>query len=162
MRDNDFAQVYEIDFAHPFDPFAGQDTSAVQTYVDFAQVDYSLVSGYEPYDPMGGRLASTDSEILLRYEGQSELRLSAYMGLPHFYLRPEPLRGRVIVDGCPSQPFAFEGTGWKEFRIPVTCRLPANAHVRVRILLDNVFNLPRDYVRQRGILIGRIGFADAS
>jgi hypothetical protein len=159
MRDNPYAQVYEVDFAHPHDPFVGADTAQVLTYVDFSKANYPYVTGYEPYDPMGGRFAETDSEVLLRYEGQPALQFSAYSAVPHFYLRDEPLRGRVVVDGCTiSRPFGFEGSQWKTFRVSVPCAIPPGSNVRVRILLDNVFDLPVLYDRQRGILIRDIGF----
>ena len=130
-----------------------------RTYVDFSKANYPYVTGYEPYDPMGGRFAETDSEVLLRYEGQPALQFSAYSAVPHFYLRNEPLRGRVVVDGCTiSRPFGFEGSQWKTFRVSVPCAIPPGSNVRVRILLDNVFDLPVLYDRQRGILIRDIGF----
>jgi hypothetical protein len=163
MRDNMFAQVYVIDFAHPNDPFTGMDASGVLSHVDFTkgtQGEYPLVSGYEPYDPMGGRFTETDSEILLRYEGQPVFTFTAYAGLPRFYARPEPLRGRVVIEGCPSRPFGFEGPQWKTFRIALPCKPTPGTNVRVRILLDNVFHLPRLYDRQRGCLVREIGFVD--
>lgn len=160
MRENAYAQVYEIDFANPHDPFARMDKSKVLGRVDFAKVDYPLTSGYEPYDPMGGRMASTDSEVLLRYSGEPALMFSAYMALQRFYLRPEPLRGRVVVEGCPPQPFEFAGTGWQAFRVALPCRPATNANLRVRILLDNSFNLPDENVRQFGFLVREIGFTE--
>lgn len=159
MRDNPYAQVYEMDFAHPHDPFVGADATQVLSFVDFKTANYPYVTGYEPYDPMGGRFSETDSEVLLRYEGQPTLQFSAYAAIPHFYLRDEPLRGRVIFDGCPaSRPFGFEGSQWKTFRLSVPCTLAPGSNVRVRILLDNVFDLPVLYDRQRGMLVREIGF----
>jgi len=158
MRPNPSAQVYAIDFAHPYDPFAGMDTSRLRPSVDFAKDDYPLVSGYEPYDPMGGRFIESDSEILLRYDGQSRLDLAAYMALPTYYRRPQPLSGRAIVDGCPGVAFAFHGPGWQQFQLPLACQPPIGK-VRVRLLFDNVFDLPLLYDRQRAALLRSIGFA---
>ena len=160
MRPNSFAQVYEIDFANPLDPFAAMDTSSATAAVEFARGEYPLTHGMEPFDPMGGRFIASDSEVLLKYGGQGSLVMSAYMALPHFYLRDEPLRGRVLIEGCPPLKFAFEATGWKEFRLPLACKPAPGENVRVRILLDNVFNLPLLYDRQRAMLLGSIGFSD--
>lgn len=159
MRSNPFAQVYEVDFANPVDPFTGMDTANVQSRVDFSQGEYTLTSGLEPYDPMGGRFTESDSEILLKYEGQSMLDISGYMALPIFYRRPEPLSGRVIVNGCPPIRFAFEKTGWQEFKLPLTCKPATGTNIRVRILLDNVFDLPLVYDSQRALLLRSIGFS---
>lgn len=158
MRPNPFAQVYAVDFAHPYDPFAGMDTGAVRSSVDFSKGAYPLTSGYEPYDPMGGRFIESDSEILLKYDGQARLDLSGYMALPMYYRRPQPLSGRALVDGCPGIPFAFNGTGWQQFQLPLACQPPVG-NVRVRLLFDNVFDLPLLYDRQRAMLLRSIGFA---
>jgi hypothetical protein len=158
MRPNPYAQVYSVDFAHPYDPFAGMDTGKIRSGVDFATDDYPLTSGYEPYDPMGGRFVESDSEILLRYDGQARLDLSAYMALPMYYRRPQPLSGQAVVDGCPGIPFAFRGTGWQQFQLPLACQ-PATGNVRVRLLFDNVFDLPLLYDRQRAMLLRSIAFA---
>jgi hypothetical protein len=158
MRPNASAQVYALDFAHPVNPFGGMDASKVRSSVDFAEDNYPLTSGYEPYDPMGGRFIESDSEILLHYDGQSRLDFSAYMALPQYYRLPQPLSGRVLIDGCPGIPFAFDGTGWQQFQLPLECTPPAG-NVRVRLLFDNVFDLPLLYDRQRSMLLRSIGFA---
>lgn len=158
MRSNEFAQVYEVNFANPFDPFAGMDTASARSQVDFSEGDYALTSGIGPFEPMGGRFTESDSEILLKYEGQSVLDFTGYMALPRYYRRPEPLSGRVIVNGCPPMPFAFENTGWQEFKLLLTCR-PAAGNVRVRLLFDNVFDLPLVYDHQRALLLRSIGFS---
>jgi hypothetical protein len=161
MRTNPHAQVYEVDFAHPRDPFAGMDTSKSLSRVDFSITAYPLVYAYEPYDPMGGRFNETDSEVLLRYDGKPVLTFSAYAGLTSYYLRTQPVRGRVIVGDCPSRPFAFDRNGrWQTFRIALSCKPAPGENVRVRLLLDNAFNLPQLYDRQRGILVRDIGFVD--
>lgn len=159
MRENEFAQVYEVDFANPQDPFAPMDSTAGISKVDFARQEYPLTYGMEPFDPMGGRFIESDAEVLLKYEGQGALVMSAYMALPRFYLRKEPLRGRILVEGCPPLHFAFEGTGWKEFNLPLACTPAPGGNVRVRLLLDNVFDLPLLYDRQRAMLLASIGFS---
>lgn len=158
MRSNPFAQVYAVDFDHPNDPFAAMDTATVASSVDFAKDAYPLTSGYEPYDPMGGRFVESDSEILLRYDGQPRLDLWAYMALPMYYRGAQPLSGRVVVDGCPPVPFAFQGSGWQQFQLALGCQPATGSNVRVRLLLDNVFDLPQLYDRQRAMLVRSIGF----
>jgi hypothetical protein len=158
MRSNPFAQVYAVDFVHPYDPFARMDTRKVASRVDFAKDAYALTSGYEPYDPMGGRFVESDSEILLRYGGQAGLDFWAYMALPTYYRHAQPLSGRVFVDGCPPIPFAFHGTGWQQFHLDLPCQPASGSNVRVRLLLDNVFDLPLLYDRQRAMLLRSIGF----
>lgn len=158
MRPNASAQVYALDFAHPINPFTRMDASKVRSSVDFAEDNYPLTSGYEPYDPMGGRFIESDSEILLRYDGQSHLDFSAYMALPQYYRLPKPLSGRVLIDGCPGIPFTFAGPGWQQFQLRLECTPPAG-DVRVRLLLDNAFDLPLLYDRQRSMLLRSIGFA---
>lgn len=157
MRANPFAQVYSVDFSSPNDPFRvpGNTLSSVE----FSTVDYVPTYGMEPFDPMGGRWVSSDSEILLRYENQPALRISGYMALPHFYRRPEPLSGRVVIGSCPPIPLAFTSSGWAEFHLPLQCR-PIPGDTRVRILWDNVFDLPLVYDRQRAMLLGAIGFTN--
>lgn len=161
MRPNPFAQVYEVDFAHPLNPFSNADASGAATYVDFSKTPaYPLVSGYEPWEPMGGRFVESDSEILLRYNDQNMLSFTGYAALPRYYLRPQPLRGRVVIDGCPAMPFGFEGPSWKKFDFVLVCKPEKGAAVRIRILLDNVFDLPLLYDRQRGFMLREVGFTD--
>jgi hypothetical protein len=158
MRENPYAQVYEVDFAHPNDPFQGMDAAAIQTAVNFSETAYPLTSVMEPYDPMGGRFVESDSEVLLKYQGQNTLVLTGYMALPVYYRLPEALSGRVLVDGCPAMTFAFKQSGWETFRLPLSCTPALGSNVRVRLLLDNVFDLPLLFDRQRALLLQSIGF----
>jgi hypothetical protein len=109
---------------------------------------------------MGGRFVESDSEILLRYNDQNMLSFTGYAALPRYYLRPQPLRGRVVIDGCPAMPFGFEGPSWKKFDFVLVCKPEKGAAVRIRILLDNVFDLPLLYDRQRGFMLREVGFTD--
>ena len=59
-------------------------------------------------------------------------------------------------------PFSFEKSSWREFRLPLRCRLPEGKVLRVRILLDNTFVLPRLFDRQRSMVVQRAGFGPAS
>ena len=111
---------------------------------------------------MGGRWAGSDSELLLRYQGGEEFVLRAYMAPSSFYRLPRPLSGRVVVQDCGSMPFSFEKSSWREFRLPLRCRLPEGKVLRVRILLDNTFDLPRLFDRQRSMVVQRAGFGPAS
>jgi hypothetical protein len=158
MRDNPYAQVYEVDFARPNDPFQGMDAAAIQATVNFSETAYPLTSGMEPYDPMGGRFVESDSEVLLKYQGQDTLVLTGYMAPPGFYRLPEALSGRVLVDGCPAMSFAFKQNGWETFRLPLSCTPALDSNVRVRLLLNNVFDLPLLFDRQRALLLQSIGF----
>lgn len=158
MQTNPFAQVYVVDFSNPVNFSTIADESKTLPKVEFAKVDYSPTTGMEPFDPMGGRFVESDSEILLRYEGQPEFELAAYMALPGYYREPTPLAGRILIGRCPPIPFAFQNSGWRQFRFPLACRPAAGSNVRVRIVLDNVFDLPLLYDRQRAMLLGSIGF----
>lgn len=161
MRDNIYAQVYEVSFSDPANPFAGRDLSAARSEVtDFSKTPYDLVWGMEPYDPMGGRFTESDSEILLRYDGQALLRMNGYMALPRYYRFPEPLSGRILIGDCPPIPFAFDGTGWQAFSFQLQCKPEVDTNVRVRLLFDNVFALATMYDHQRAMLLGGIGFSD--
>lgn len=161
--ENDFAQVYAMDFAHPLDPFTAS-TSATKAFAAFAKDDYPATYGMEPYDPIGGRFIESDSEILLRYEGQDSLRLVGYMDAasPSHYRWPPRMEGQVIIGDCPPLRFVFNTPGWRTFLLPLNCRLPSGHDVRVRILLDNVLDLPMLKDRQRAMLLNSIGFVDAS
>jgi hypothetical protein len=160
MRDNQFAQVYEVEFSDPSDPFATMDISGVRSEVtDFSNPGYDLVWGMEPYDPMGGRFTQSDSEILLRYEGQDGFHMRGYMALPSFFRFPEPLSGRILIGDCPPISFAFDGTGWQDFAFKLECRPPVGTNVRARLLFDNVFALATMYDHQRALLLSSIGFS---
>jgi hypothetical protein len=159
MRDNPYAQVYELDFSEPNDPFAAADLSLAKPWVDFAATDYPLVFGFLPYNPsVGGRMGWSDTEVLLRYGGESTFAFAAYMAEQRFYLRPVPLQGRIVIEGCPPMPFAYTEPGWKQFKLPLTCR-PQPGAVRARMLLDNVFDLTWEKTQQEAILVRSIGFA---
>ena len=156
-----FAQVYRIDFSSPHDLFSEADRSKALASVDFSKQSYPLTQGMHEFDDvMNGRWVESDSEILLRYDGQPELEFSGYMALPQYYRNAGLLAGTVSIAGCPPLPFAFEGPAWKDFKLDLAqCRLVPGSTLRVRILLDNTFDLPRLYDRQRAMLMGRIGFS---
>lgn len=162
MEPNPFAQVYAMDFAHPVDPFTNVDQAKVESNVDFAHQNYTLTDGMEPFNPIGGRFIESDSEILLRYEGQSSFRLVGYMDAakPSYYRWSGPLHGQIIIGSCPPLRFSFEYPGWRKFHLSLDCRPMLGKNVRVRILLDNVFDLPWVKNRQRAMLLGAIGFID--
>lgn len=161
---NSYAQVYLVDFAHPRDPFTAAGADATRTYVEFAPTQDASTYGMEPFDPIGGRFVESDSEILLRYTGQDRVRLVGYMdaAVPSHYRWPGHMDGRVIVGDCPAMPFRFDTAGWRDFILPMTCTPPSGRDVRVRILLDNVLDLPLLKDRQRAMLLNAIGFVDAT
>ncbi len=159
LDENIHAQVYSLDFSRPADPFTEAERAAAPQHIDFVLDPEAPAHDLEAFDSvMGGRWTGTDSEVLLRYGGEDALTMRAYMALPAFYRFDRPLSGRLVVPGCDPAPFAFEGAGWKTFLLPMDCSIPSGRAVRVRILLDNVFDLPRVYVRQRGMLLQSIGF----
>ena len=162
MQTNSFAQVYEVDFSNPKDPFLNRDTTHTLSKVDFSTVNYPLTVGMEPFDPIGGRFIGSDSEIMLRYNGQSSFELRGYMdaAVPSYYRWPTTLAGRVLIDNCPPLPFKFAKAGWETFRMQLACKLPPGKEVRVRILLDNVMDLPLLRDRQRAMLLASIGFGN--
>ena len=161
LKQSTHAQVYKIDFSSPTNPFTEDDMVKALSYVEFAKTDSAATYGMTPYDAaMQGRWAGSDSEVLLRYDGQPTFELSGYMALPKFFRKPVPLSGRVIIEGCPSVPFGFETTGWKQFRMPLQCRPKTGSTVRVRILLNNTFDLPLVYDHQRALLLSTVGFVD--
>ena len=162
MQPNSFAQVYAMDFANPVDPFTSADHAPIASKVVFADRDYPLTEGMEPFNPIGGRFIESDSEILLRYEGQSSFQLVGYMDAaqPSYYRWPGPLAGRIIIGHCSPLRFSFEKPGWQDFRLPLECKPARGENVRVRILLDNVFDLPWVKDRQQAMLLSEIGFVD--
>jgi hypothetical protein len=162
MQPNPFAQVYAMDFANPVNPFTLADQAQIASKVVFADHDYPLTEGMEPFNPIGGRFIESDSEILLRYEGQSSFQLVGYMDAaqPSYYRWPGPLDGRIIIGHCPPLRFSFEKPGWRDFQLPLECKPSHGESVRVRILLNNVFDLPWVKDRQQAMLISAIGFVD--
>lgn len=162
MPANSFAQVYQVDFSNPENPFLNQDTAHSLSKVDFSTVNYPLTIGMEPFDPIGGRFIESDSEIMLRYNGQSSFELRGYMdaAVPSYYRWPTPLAGRVLIDNCPPLSFKFAKPGWETFQMHLACKLSPDKNVRVRILLDNVMDLPLLRDRQRAMLLANIGFGN--
>ena len=160
--ENRFAQVYAMDFDHPVDPFAHVDTSQAKSLVTFADGAYPLTIGMDPYNPIGGRFVETDSEILLRYADQRSVRLVGYMDAaqPSYYRWPGHLDGRLLIGDCAPLHFRFDAPGWRTFTLPLACHLQPNSNVRVRLLLDNVFDLPLQKDRQSAMLLSVIGFVD--
>lgn len=162
MPSNPYAQVYAMDFSNPVNPFLLVDQAQPASRVAFADGDYPFTTGMEPYDPIGGRFIESDSEILLRYEGQRSFQLVGYMDAaqPSHYRWPGSLEGRVVLGTCPPLPFRFDTPGWRDFTMPLACKPPAGQNVRVRVLLDNAFDWPMLKDRQRALLLSAIGFID--
>lgn len=162
MQPNPFAQVYAMDFANPVNSFTLADQAPIASKVVFADRDYPLTEGMEPFNPIGGRFIESDSEILLRYGGQSSFQLVGYMDAaqPSYYRWPGSLDGRIIIGHCPPLHFSFEKPGWRDFQLPLECKPTRGENVRVRILLNNVFDLPWVKDRQQAMLLSEIGFVD--
>ena len=160
LASSKFAQVYRIDFSTPHDFFSVADRGDALPSVDFTKQSYALTQGMHEFDEaIGGRWVESDSEILLRYNGQAEFQFSGYMALPQYYRNADLLSGTVSITGCPPLAFSFEGPAWKDFHLNLAqCRLIPGSTLRVRILLNNTFDLPRLYDRQRAMLLGKIGF----
>jgi hypothetical protein len=162
MQPNRFAQVYAIDFANPVNPFTSADQASIASKVVFADRNYPLTEGMEPFNPIGGSFIGSDSVILLRYEGQSSFQLVGYMDAaqPSYYRWPGALDGRIIIGDCPPLHFSFDKPGWQDFRFPLECKPTRGENVRIRILLNNVFDLPWVKDHQQAMLLSEIGFAD--
>lgn len=160
LASSKFAQVYQIDFSSPHDPFSEADRGDALPSVDFSKQSYPHTQGMQGFEEiMNGRWIESDSEILLKYNGQPEFQFSGYMALPQYYRNSDLLSGTVSITGCPPLPFAFEGPAWKDFSLSLAkCSLVQGSTLRVRILLNNTFDLPRLYDQQRAMLLGRIGF----
>jgi hypothetical protein len=163
MPSNRLAQIYEVDFTHPNDPFVNEKQANAVSRVVFAEKSYDLTEGMEPFDPIGGRFIESDSEILLRYGGQTEFQLVGYMDAaqPSYYRWPGHLSGRIFIGDCPPLPFNFTTPGWRDFRMPLTCKPPLGTNVRIRIVLDNIFVIPYPHISQRAMLLNTIGFVDS-
>lgn len=162
MQTNQFAQVYLMDFADPANPFVKSDQAKSESKVVFSKNNYPLTEGMQPFNPIGGRFIESDSEILLKYQGQPTFQLVGYMDAakPSYYRWPYPLSGKIEIENCPPLKFSFEKPGWRDFRLPLNCKLMNGANVRVRILLDNVFDLPWMKDHQEAMLLSAIGFVD--
>lgn len=160
MEPNNFAQVYEMDFDHPTDPFTLVSKAKIESKVTFKSDNYALTEGMKPFNPIGGRFIESDSEIMLRYEGQSRFQLVGYMDAakPSYYRFPGPLNGRIIIGSCPALDFSFDKPGWRDFKLKLECKPSPGENVRVRILLDNVFDLPLVKDHQQAMLLNTIGF----
>ena len=156
------AQVYQLDLSSPRDPFTQEQRQAALPFVEFAKTpDYPATFSLQPFDPVGGRWAGSDSEVLLAFDGQPWISLNAYMGPQEFFRKREPVGGKILVEGCRPQSFKFRGTGWEQFRMPLTSCQPTDAAARrVRLLLNNTMDLPLVYDHQRALLVGSIGFVD--
>lgn len=160
---NQVAQVYAIDFANPADPFTNADISQIMPFVTFSLDDYPLTTGMEPFNTIGGRFIESDSEILLAYKGQPMFNVIAYMdhSEPSHYLWPGSLDGRVVIGECDPLHFRFDQPGWRDFNLPLgDCKPEPGKPVRVRILLDNVFDWSTLKHIQQALLLSSIGFVD--
>ena len=160
LNKGESVEVYEIDFSRPRNPFMASRGVTTASYVNFLETEYGPMQNILAFEKsMGGRWIESDSEILLRYGGESNFELHGYMALPQYYRLPGPLSGRVVIQGCPSIPFSFKGTGWETISLPLKdCQPLAGQNVRVRVLLNNAFDLPLVYDHQRAMLLQSIGF----
>ena len=160
LQDNSYAQVYEINFDRPNNPFADTDQSMVTGFLTFSEKNFGLTYGMESFDKnVGGRWIESDAEVLLKYQGQRNITVKGYMAPPSYYRFGVPLQGRVLIPGCPGKPFAFTGTDWRTFEFSLEdCQLPSNENIRIRLLLDNAFDPRFLHSNQRAMLLSEIGF----
>lgn len=162
MQPSRFAQIYEVDFSHPHDPFLSRDDAKVLSWIAFDAKNYPYTEGMEPFDPIGGRFIESDSEVLLRYTGQGHFQLTGYMdaAIPSYYRFTTPISGKIFIGHCPPLEFAFDKPGWKDFKLSLTCKPQQDSDIRVRVLLDNTMDLPWLRDRQRAMLMSKVGFID--
>lgn len=160
MRENPYVQIYEFRFERPNDPFAATALDEVPSQVAFSPRNDEAVQGMQPFDAgMGGRWMESDAEVLLKYQSQRSFVLHGYMALPSYYRFGVPLQGRVLIPGCPPKPFVFNGVGWQTFELSLEdCQLVPGTSLRIRLLTDNVFDLPLVYTHQRAMVLQKIGF----
>lgn len=155
-------EIYVVDFRHRQDPFtaAAHQSPATRAAVDFTKARYPFVHGLHPPGRDGWRWATTDAEVLLRYDGQQELRLAVHKPAKA-YARKRPLSLRVALEGCTLGGPRIVGAGGQvlSFPIPRQCR-PSPGNVRVQLVADNLLEREPRNLRQLSYVLKGLGFAD--
>ena len=81
------------------DPFAGVvEGDRALGYVQFATTDYPYAFGFHRREGEGWRWARADVEVLLRYDGESDFAIDAFMPQRGSYRFPDGLAIRVTLD----------------------------------------------------------------
>lgn len=159
LPENKSFQIYRADFTTVLDPFLGQKIKSekVLSYIDFTEQNYGLVYGMYSPGSMGLRWVSTDAEILLRYQENSDkLEVRVYHPMAP-YVNPKEINIRVHFDGCQIGTLAFNKHTVLSYEIPEECLPKPGKVVRVRMQSDNMVDAKKDS-RQLAFIVHAIGF----
>lgn len=154
-------EVYLVDFRHRQDPFsaAAHASAATRPAVDFTRQRYPFVYGMHAAGREGWRWATTDAEMLLRYDGQPAVFVAVHKP-EKAYARKRPLSLQVSLDGCSlGAPRVIRPGGQiLEFAIPPRCR-PAAGNVRLQLASDNLLEREPRNLKQLSYVLKGAGFA---
>lgn len=153
--------VFELATDRVADPFesASIDPAAATGYVDLSTGDYPYAFGFYEREGDGWSWVRPDSEVLLRYAGEPELRLDLYMP-DAAYRFPEPLSIEIRLGDCRLGEVRQTDKGYKQWRFPLQACSPLQGQfVRVRMIADNLLLSTAD--RQMSYILRGIGFETA-
>lgn len=155
-------RVYFIDFTRYRDPFPRRARADVDdSYVDFTENGYKHVYGVHGSERGGWRWATSDAEILLRYEGQQFVQFEIFKPRK-IYARPGPLSLHISIDGCEIGTVQVAGKGKRLLTVPLTenCTPTVGSVVRLGIMADNLMPLVPNNLRELSYVLLAAGFKD--
>lgn len=144
------------------DPFtAPVDADRALGYIQFATSDYPYAFGLHEREGDGWRWARADVEVLLRYGGESDFVIDAFVPEASRYRFPGGLSIRVSLDDCELGVVRPPEDERSRSRLPARrCALQAGQLMRARLRSDNVIRTRDD--RQLSVVVHGLGFEQPS
>jgi len=156
-------RIVKVDFRQRKNPFqtGNIDRAHVMSYVDFTTMKYAHVFGMHRPDRKGWRWATTDAEVLLKYDGSSHVGLVSFLPNRRLSRPQKPLTVTFTLDGCAvgRAPLEF-GLHRLALPIPESCRPKPGQLVRLGITSDNMQLLDARNQRQMSYVANSVGFTD--
>ena len=158
VADTDNLSIIALTTDRVADPFAGVvDADRALGYVQFATTDYPYAFGFHRREGEGWRWARADVEVLLRYDGESDFAIDAFMPEARSYRWPHGLAIQVSLDDCDLGTVRPPEGQRGRSRLPVRqCALQAGQLVHARLRSDNVIRTRDD--RQLSVVVRGLGF----
>ena len=153
--------LVELDATHASNPFAGVqiDPAAVLGRVDFHSGEYPYLFGFQNREGDGWRWATTDVEVLLRYQGEREFYVDIYLPALKGYRHTDEVGVTASIGSCRLGAFRQDVSRRERWWLPAAnCPLAAGQLVAVRLISDNILESRDD--RQLGYIVHGLGFAE--
>jgi hypothetical protein len=161
LEKNPAIQIYKVDFTSRINPFQGFTAKPQELLgkVKFQEQIYGLAYGLHLPTSPDFVWATTDVELLLRYQGGGAVELKAYLPAVQF-VKPGEMNIQVHINDCllGTAKLPAGKVSVLTYQIPTTCKPRIGSATRLQIRSDNMIDGKED-LRQLSYFVSEVGYA---